>query len=434
MKIVLFLLFFLYVTIVTALKRSILFSYPVRFLSSLSDHGEIVGQDELVCFESKPASEQNILNSFLCLFPFYPASYCYDIWGSRSVLIRVIGEVEFIIPHSLPRELSGSGTISGTRLLELGDGNHEHIHAETHLPSFTHSQHSVHGGQTDKGFVQEILQLPSEHVTVCARSLLSERNSTFSVAFKSNFIREKDRRAFLEHFLYHVVMLLTISSLWLLPYLIAFIVFVLAFLHAMKKLLILLVGATAIVALTPFMLTKRNRQLGLLYISYFFRSSTLAEDSKLFLRQQRPLFQAFYFSAILLTFGSAASYLLYHYFGIDREYRNFLLRMTYAVSLSWCTFFVARSFDKFFRDWGWIILAIASINMIKDRINPRARNEIIVFCLLISLIIIIIARKSIHYAKDVLHFHPFKPSKKKITTHKLKKSGSSNINLDLKQH
>ena len=427
-----FLLLLLLIGSINALpKHPILFSYPIRLIEMIPETGLSVGQDEMACFRSDPMKSQSIsiLNSFLCLFPFYPSQSCFAIWGSRSLLIRVVGEVEFIVPSSFSSSSSETVSFSGIRLLQLGDGNHEHIHAE-HLSLPTHHYHY---GSFPQNYVQEIIQVPSEPITVCARSLLSEKNSSFSVTFKNNFLRDKDRSNFHEHFLYHLLMLVTISSIWLLPYLIAFIVFVLAFLHAMKYLLVLLTIGTTIIALTPFMFTKRNRQLTSLYFHYFFRSSQLEEDSKLFLRQQRPVFQAMYFSAILLTFGSAGSYLLYHYFQIDRESRNLLLRLIFAVSLSWCAFFIARSFDRYFRDWGWIVLSLASLNMVKDRMNPQVQDRMMILCLLISLLMVVLAQKSLYYGHSVLHFHPFKKMKKKGSSSHHRLQRNSNSNLDLKE-
>lgn len=72
------------------------------------------------------------------------------------------------------------------------------------------------------------------------------------------------------------------------------------------------------------------------------------------IRQRTPLFQALFFSSALMCIGTASSYAVYYYFGsvVDREIRNALLKLTISMAVSWFTFFLCRSFERFCRDWG----------------------------------------------------------------------------------
>jgi hypothetical protein len=76
------------------------------------------------------------------------------------------------------------------------------------------------------------------------------------------------------------------------------------------------------------------------------------------IKQRTPLFQALFFSSALVCVGSASSYAIYYYMGgfVGREIRNSLLKLTISISVSWFAFFLCRSFERFCRDWGNLIL------------------------------------------------------------------------------
>jgi hypothetical protein len=234
---------------------------------------------------------------------------------------------------------------------------------------------------------QEIIQLAAEPVTICVRGMGHSELHQFSLKYRHGFIREKDRRKFFENLVYHIGLLIITASKWLLPYLIACFVALVAYSHGLKKLLVLISFGSLVVCLTPLMLTKRNRQLAMMYYHYFFKREQ-AEDTKAQLRQKRPLFQAIYFSSVTLCFFSACSYLLYHYFGIDRETRNQMLRITISLSCSWFAFFFCRSFESSIRDYIWIAITLGSLQLLQSSINPSSRAKVYLIFFMFSYVVV----------------------------------------------
>jgi hypothetical protein len=98
-----------------------------------------------------------------------------------------------------------------------------------------------------------------------------------------------------------------------------------------------------------------------------------------------PLFQALYFSCMLVCCGVTFSYIAYIYIGIDREIRNMLIKLTISIASSWFLFFVCRSFERFFHDWIWVGFSIGSAQYFDQYVNPMSRNEVIVATLIITL-------------------------------------------------
>ena len=113
------------------------------------------------------------------------------------------------------------------------------------------------------------------------------------------------------------------------------------------------------------------------YLRYFF-TRVQAEETRLVIRERLPVFQAIYFSSALLILGSAGSYLIYSYFGIDREIRNVLVKITLAVGSSWFVFFVCRSFERFFRDWVWLVMSVGLAQVMDGHLNPMCKDEMVV--------------------------------------------------------
>ena len=175
---------------------------------------------------------------------------------------------------------------------------------------------------------REIKQIAAEPFHLCARSTAwMTSQSTFELHFRPIFIREKDRLNTLPKLLIHAGLIAAVSSIWLLPYLISVAVVTVTFTHGLKYFLAILFCCCCIVGLTPLMLTKKNRHIARLYLSYFFTRSQ-KEETRLVIKKRLPVFQAVFFASILVCFGSSGSYIVYSYCGVDRETRNLLLKAT----------------------------------------------------------------------------------------------------------
>lgn len=147
----------------------------------------------------------------------------------------------------------------------------------------------------------------------------------------------------------------------------------------------MLAFSCSIICLTPLMLTQNNRQLSRLYISYFFTRKQ-AQETRIAIRERKPLFQALFFSSVLVCVGSSFSYLLFWYLNIDREIRNVLVKMTLGLASSWFIFFLCRSFERFVRDWIWLIMSVGLAQVLDIHLNPMCRDEIVVTTMLITVI------------------------------------------------
>ena len=77
------------------------------------------------------------------------------------------------------------------------------------------------------------------------------------------------------------------------------------------------------------------------------------------IKQRLPVFQAVFFSCALICVGASCAYITHSYCGIEREMRNVLLKATIGLSAGWFVFFLCRSFERFFKDWVWLVMAAA---------------------------------------------------------------------------
>jgi len=145
----------------------------------------------------------------------------------------------------------------------------------------------------------------------------------------------------------------------------------------------MLTFSSSIICLTPFMLTQNNRQLSRLYISYFFTRKQ-AHETRIAIRERKPLFQALFFSSVVVCVGSSFSYLFFWYLNIDREMRNVLVNITLGLASSWFIFFLCRSFERFIRDWIWLFMSVGLAQVLDMHLNPMCRDEIVVTTMLIT--------------------------------------------------
>ena len=169
---------------------------------------------------------------------YIPRRDCHSIWGSRSVIIDAIGNIEFLKLSKLPEESSHRNeykSINATRWFSI---------------------------QSSKHIVKNIKYLPSEPLYICVRSNNWDQDNTFNsfnITFKPSVIREKDKKKSIQKLMMHMILLFCISSVWLLPYMISLIVATVSYIHGMKIIVTLIILSCSIVCSAPFMLTKKNR-------------------------------------------------------------------------------------------------------------------------------------------------------------------------------
>ena len=233
--------------------RKVHVSYPVDLLGLGSDsYAGNLTLDKLTCFGNRDYGVPTYRETILCMLRL-PAMMngwvdCHSIWGSRSVVVEVTGSAEFLKLNRLP---SGSVfneyvSLNATRWLELT--------------------------ATSSAAVQrDVKHVPAEPIYLCARSNdWTGAPASFSVTFRPAFLRERDRQLCHSKTLIHLLLVVAMSSAWLLPYLVAAVVATLAFAHGIKIMLAILVFSGGVLSLAPLMLTKKNRHLARLYLKYFF--------------------------------------------------------------------------------------------------------------------------------------------------------------------
>eukprot|EP01036_Dinobryon_divergens_P022632 gene22630-30907_t len=331
-------------------KRITQFMYPVEFLSpvigttfSISN----LSSDSLYCFGNRDYKSPAFTDALFCMFiiplysqivpqqslphymPLYMRSWIsskskYLFSHRRPVVVDVNGSVELLKLHKLPPESSTLAERVGAPIIRTA-----RIHTPVNATRWMHVSDS-----------REVRHIPAEPIHICARSDDWEGlNSSMLITFRSAHIREKDRQLSLQKLFIHILLLSAVSS--------------------------------------------KNRFLYRLYLSYFF---TRHEETKVIIRQRTPLFQALFFSSALMCIGTASSYAVYYYFGsvVDREIRNALLKLTISMAVSWFTFFLCRSFERFCRDWA---MSVGLAQMLDHHLNPLCRTNVIVATIILSQVV-----------------------------------------------
>jgi hypothetical protein len=343
--------------------RKVHVSYPIDLLGTNSDsYSGNLTIDKLSCFGNRDYGVPTYRETMLCMIRLPMGHNCNSIWGSRSVVVEVTGSAEFLKLNRLPPGSVFNELISlnATRWLEL-----------------TASSSSV--------YQREVRHVPAEPIYLCARSNdWTGSPAKFRITFRPVFLRERDKQLCHSKTLVHILLVIAVTSIWLLPYIAAIVVAALTFMHGIKFIIAIITFSCCIVSLTPLMLTKKNRHLARLYFNYFF-TRIQAEETKMVFRQRMPVFQALFFSSALVCIGSGGSYIIYTYCGIDRELRNLLLKMTLGVASSWFVFFLCRSFERFCRDWVWVPMSVCLAQLLDLHLNPLSRDEVVASTLLISL-------------------------------------------------
>lgn len=364
---------------IIALKiRNVHFSYPVENVDSTDGQNwkATLSRDKLSCFSNTDHDSIGFVDTLMCFIPFM-SNGCEALWGSRSLVLEYSGSVEVLKLNHPVQASSEFVPINATRWL-LFNAPH------------------------DKA-MKEIIQIPAEPLYLCARANhWRDESSQISFNFRHTFLREKDMTACFERLAYHFILLCGVSSQWLLPYIVALFVGVFSFYHGLQKIILLGSISFGILCLAPLMLTKKHRHHAQLYLHYFFTSSQ-AEEARHLIKKRMPLFQALFFSSALLCFGGISSYMIYHYFGVDRDTRNTILKWVIAASLSWLAFFFCRSFERFFSEWIWIAISVGMAKTMEDQLNPLSRDKTVVSLLVVSLVMVQCI-KQIFHTKEIKSF------------------------------
>lgn len=355
-------------------------SYPAELLLPVT--GSIflgnVTQDKLLCFGNRDYSTPTYIETLYCMLPYFPGTYkyCTSVWGSRSVEVEAIGSVEFLRVNKLPHETSSTilhgDHLDSTYALEL---------------SVTRWLEMNSNSQPGMTYVKKNLQIPAEPLYLCARSTNWQGEpSSFQMKFRPARLRGRDKRHSNDQTLVHIMLIMAVSSAWLIPYLTALLAAVLAYEHAIKVMLTLFMISTSVVCLTPLMLTKHNRSSAKQYFNYYF-TRMQAQETRTQIKKRLPVFQALFFSSVVIFFGFGAIYVAYYYDFLERETRNMCFKGTLALAISWFTFSFCRSFERFFRDWLWIAVSVSLAHILDKYLNPMCRNEVVVATMVISQVI-----------------------------------------------
>jgi hypothetical protein len=339
--------------------------YPLHHLVPVvgTSFSTVVTPNSLTCFGNRDYIEPAYRQTFMCMLPL-PSIVsnfveCDNVWGSRGVVVTVKGSVEFLQVNHLPTEDKNSGQLQATRWLEL-----QSVSSETEQ--------------------REVKYIPAEPFYLCARSIdWAGNDSSFKLDFRPVYLRESDRFFCTRKLVMHVVFLLAVSSLWLLPYIAAFVTCVVTYTLGLHRFGLALAFSSIFVCLAPLMLTQKNRHQARLYIAYFFGPQQ-AYETREAVRKRLPLFQAMFFSCALMCTGSAGSYIIYSYFGVDRETRNNLIKLTMGVSAGWFIFVLCRFFEVFFNQWSWLVLTVFLLQYLFPHINPSCKEEAALTVLLIT--------------------------------------------------
>jgi hypothetical protein len=332
-------------------------------------------QDFLLCFGNNEYAAPTYKETLFCMLPYFAgtSTYCNSVWGSRSVEIEVSGDIEFLKVPKLPRETVAPNSI---RAHKSGDKYTLELSATRWLQySTTHDSIGTH---------REIIQIPAEPIYLCARSTNWQgKNAQFSIRFRHAYLRTRDKKRCNDHTLLHMALIGAVSFVWLIPYFTALVAAVVAYDHGLKIMLTLFMLSTSVVCLTPLMLTRHNRQLARQYFNYFF-TRMQAQDTRQQIKKRLPLFQAVFFSSLLIFCGFSFIYLAYYYDAMGRETRNTCFKVVLSISISWLVFSLCRSFERFFRDWLWIGMSVSLSYILDHRLNPLCRNEVVVATMVIS--------------------------------------------------
>lgn len=344
-----------------------LFNYNVTYtLPTMgTHHSATVTRDELTCFGNWDLIEPSYLDTLVCMLPLPEVLHsffqCSTIWGSRGVVVNVTGSVEFLQVKRFPSEASEE-PLYATRWLEMQS-------------------------LFDDAEQREIKHVSAQPFYLCARSIdWKGRDSSFQIEFRPVYLRARDSTKCGQKLLMHLLLIVAVSSLWLLPYIAAFVFSVYTYTHGMHRFMMALAFSVVVVCLAPLMFTKRNKHKARMYIDYFFNRRNIRETSE-FMQEGLPLFQALFFSSALMCTGCAGAHIIYSYLGVNREVRNSIIQVAMGLSMGWFVFVLCRSFERFFQSWSWLALTACLLQFMAPHLNPQCWDEAVVVVLFITAIV-----------------------------------------------
>ena len=176
-------------------------------------------------------------------------------------MVTVTGSVEFLQLPRLPEEATPE-TVTRTPL---------------HLAVPLRARRWLELQSVDSALQQrEVKYIAAEPFYLCARSIdWAGADSSFSMDFRPVYLRVGDAAVCSKKILLHVLLVLAVSSLWLLPYIAAFVTCVGTFNVGMHRFGIAIFLSSAVVCLAPLMLTQKNRRRAVLFFAYFFAAAAV---------------------------------------------------------------------------------------------------------------------------------------------------------------
>ena len=356
--------------------RKVHLQYPTELLHPITgtSFSATVSPDKLLCFGNNDYNAPTYIETLFCMLPYIPgtSTYCNSVWGSRGVEVEVKGNIEFLRVTKLPHESSADAT--GLRVSDSAYA--------LEISATRWLQYSSHNSVEHP--IKELLQIPAEPLYLCARSTdWQGHHADFSMKFRPVYFRMRDKRQCNNSTLMHLVLVAMVTSVWFIPYLTAFLAAVLAYEHGLKVMLTLFMISASVVCLTPLMLTRHNRQLARQYFNYFF-TRLQAKETRLQIKKRLPVFQALFFSSLLVISGFGMVYMLYYYDLLARETRNIGFKTILSVAISWFIFSLCRSFERFLKDWLWIAMCVSLAHLLAGHLNPLCRNEVVVASMVLT--------------------------------------------------
>lgn len=228
------------VNFVLGLKtRKVHVHYAVELLGTGSYFSANVTKNKLSCFGNRDYGNPTYRDAMICMMQLYfPFKYnCNSIWGSRSVVIDAIGSIEFLKLNHLPKESNFEEPISMnvSRWLELPSSN-------------------------SKSYHHHVKQVPAEPLYLCVRSndWINDGDGSFKIIFRPSYQRDNDQLNASHKAYVHFFLIIALSSIKLLPYIVAMVVAIIAYLHGIKFFIVSIIFSFSIVCLTPLMLTKKK--------------------------------------------------------------------------------------------------------------------------------------------------------------------------------
>jgi hypothetical protein len=178
----------------------------------------------------------------------YSLYSCQSLWGSRSVSVSVEGSVEIFRMEKLPRESSHT---------------------------LLNASHWLHLDSPRGSYAHEIVNVEATPVYLCVRSNDWQdqyNHSRFSLHFRPAYVRGRDRASSMRKMLSEASFLLGMSVSWLCPLLKAYWAASFSYVYGLNVFIAIVSISIITLLLTPFVLTRKNRDLARYSYKLYFSS------------------------------------------------------------------------------------------------------------------------------------------------------------------